>query len=703
MLSSRLANHVTDGAIDRATNRVASPLSADASSADPAHAWPGSHPHSIANPQQFWADQAQRIDWHIPPEQILDASIPESPRWFVGGMTNLCHNAVDRHLLERGTQDALIHHCGESGRETRFTYRELYTEVNAMAQVLRELGVARGERVLLYMPVIPETVFAMLACARLGAIHTVVFGGLPEEALASRIDDAQPRVIITADGGYRNGRLLHYRPIVDAALQSLAASFASSTQAAPQLLVVERGLGPRPGDGDDDDNRDGDGNCNDDGKRDDRGALAYAPLRAAVLGQRVPCEWLESNEPSYILYTSGTSGRAKGIVRDTGGHAVALVTTLTQLFHAQPGETMFSTSDLGWVVGHSYGVYAPLLGGMTSLLFEGSPIRPDADVLWRLVARHRVSTFISSPTVMRLVQHGRQSLANGLDLSTLRAVFLAGEPLDSASASALEAALGKPVVDQYWQTETGSPVLSGDLTETFAKAPTGHNEPGLHDGYPRRALHAVCGFRLAVVDEDSGVPVTAHRKGILTAAAPLPPGCLHGLWRRHDEHRAVYWQAFEGQRIYSTYDWAVADFAGSIRLLGRADDAIKVASERIGTAEIEAVLRTEPALADVAVVGINDPLRGQIPVAFAVLSASTTRTSENLDSLAARLGQRVAAALGKMARPRRVFFVTALPRTRSGKVMRRAMQAVFEGRACPDLQTIDDRATLDEIAAFSSA
>lgn len=657
---------------------------------------------SIDDPETFWAQQAHRIDWHAAPTRILDASDPEMPRWFVGGKTNLCHNAVDRHLPARAQQTALVHVCGESGVESSYTYARLHEEVNAMAVVLQSLGVKQGDRVMLYMPVMPETVFAMLACVRLGAIHTVVFGGFPADALARRIDAATPDVVVTAERGMRNGVDIDFRSLATEAL-------AASSHRPAHLLLVEREHTHSPMrpwmDDVDDTMASAHGSTHQ--------VHGYGALRAAALGKRVACAWLDSDAPSYILHTSGTTGHPKGIVRDTGGHAVALATSLERQFGLQAGDTLFSTSDLGWVVGHSYGVYAPLIGGMTTVLYEGSPIRPSPDVLWRLMARHRVNAMLSAPTVMRLLQRGGLALARHHDLSSLRTVFLAGEPLDEVSAHAIEQAIGVPVVDHYWQTETGSPIVAGALRVRHGgddgdAEQTGSAIASTSAGRP------VSGFRLEIVDEESGAPCAPGVRGIVALLAPLPPGCLRGLWgdsASGERLRGAYWSDFTRHGVYSTSDWGVCDADGGIRLLGRADDTLNVAGQRIGTREIEEAMRADPALADVAVVGIADPLRGQIPVAFAILSPD--RDAHALDEqgaplseaqwreqLTVRLGARVKAALGKGARPRRIFFVTGFPRTRSGKVMRRLIQDVFAGKPCAELQMVDDVAPLSALSAL---
>src|SRR5688572_30385931 len=379
------------------------------------------HRRSIEDREGFWAEQARLVDWHRPFQQVLDYSNPPFARWFVGGRTNLCHNAVDRHLATRGDQKALVYISTETGRDAAYTYRELHDEVNRCAAVLREQGVGKGERVLIYMPMIPEALFAMLACVRIGAVHSVVFGGFAAASLATRIDDARPKVVFTADAGMRGGRAIHYKPLVDEAIRL--------AQHPPRkVVVVDRGLDREmkttPG-------RDVD----------------YARLRERHAGARVDVEWLESNEPSYILYTSGTTGRPKGIQRDTGGYAVALASSMKRIYCGEPGETMFTTSDIGWVVGHSYIVYGPLIRGMTSIMYEGLPNKPDAGIWWKIVEENKVSVMFSSPSAVGVLQKQDPAFLRKHDLSSLRHLFLAGEPLDEPTHRWMTEALGKPVID----------------------------------------------------------------------------------------------------------------------------------------------------------------------------------------------------------------------------------------------------------------
>ena len=390
------------------------------------------HRRSIEDREGFWREQAMLIDWERPFDRVLDYGRPPFARWFVGGLTNICHNAVDRHLALRGDQKALVYLSTETGQERTYTYRQLHTEVNRFAAVLRELGAVKGDRVLIYMPMIAEAIFAMLACARIGAIHSVVFGGFAAASLATRIDDARPKLMVTADAGMRGGKVIAYKHLVDEAVRLSASP--------PQkVVIVNRGL---------------DQDMPITAGRD----LDYATLAAQYPHPDVPVVWLESNEPNYILYTSGTTGKPKGVQRDTGGHAVALAASMQHIYCGEPGETMFTTSDIGWVVGHCYIVYGPLIRGMTTIVYEGLPIRPDPGIWWKIVQDHDVRVMFSSPTAIRVLKKHDPAYLKKYDVSSLRHLFLAGEPLDEPTHRWIAEALGKPVIDHYWQTETGWPI-----------------------------------------------------------------------------------------------------------------------------------------------------------------------------------------------------------------------------------------------------
>jgi propionyl-CoA synthetase len=617
------------------------------------------HDRSIRSPEDFWADQAGLVDWKQPFSKVLDYSRAPFARWFVGGTTNLCHNAVDRHLAGRAGQAALIYVSTETGSEATYTFAQLHREVNRFAASLMELGVARGDRVLIYMPMVPEAVFAMLACARIGAIHSVVFGGFASVSLATRIDDARPKVIVSADAGSRGGKAVPYKALLDEAIR-----LSSSPPAA--VVLVDRGLAPMqrvPG-------RDHD----------------YATLRARHLDASVPCAWLESNEPSYILYTSGTTGKPKGVQRDTGGYAVALAASMRHIFCGQAGETYFATSDIGWVVGHSYIVYGPLVAGMATILYEGTPVRPDGAVWWRIVEQYRVSVMFSAPTAIRVLKRQDPALLKRHDLSSLRVLFLAGEPLDEPTARWIADSLGKPIVDNYWQTETGWPILA--IARGVEALPSKFGSPGL----------PCYGYAVKLFDEHTGAEVGSNAKGVLAIEGPLPPGCMTTVWGDDERFVRTYWHSVPERTVYSTFDWGIRDDDGYYFILGRTDDVINVAGHRLGTREIEESICSHAGIAEVAVVGVADSLKGQVAMAFAVVrDARSIDTPEQRKALEAEVMKQVDGQLGAVARPARVHFVTALPKTRSGKLLRRSLQAICEGRDPGDLTTIEDPSALEQI------
>jgi propionyl-CoA synthetase len=617
------------------------------------------HRRSIEAPEAFWREQARRIDWQTPFDQVLDISRAPFTRWFVGGRTNLCHNALDRHLPARAAQPALIYVSTETGIERTYTYEELYQEVNRMAAIMQSLGVTRGDQVVIYLPMIPEAAFAMLACARLGAIHSVVFGGFAAPSLAARIDDARPVLVVAADAGARSGKVIDYTPMIDEALSR------ASHQPA-HVLLVDRQLAPR--------------------RPDASYFVSYETLRETHFEARVPCAWLESNEPSYVLYTSGTTGTPKGVQRDVGGYAVALAASMETIFGGAAGDTMFTASDIGWVVGHSYIIYAPLIAGMATLMYEGTPLRPDAGIWWRLVERYKVNLMFTAPTAIRVLKKQDPALLARHDLSSLRTLFLAGEPLDEPTASWIQTALGKPVIDNYWQTETGWPMLA--LQHGVEKMPSKLGSPGV----------PVYGYNLTLRNEATGEVCMPGEKGLLTLAAPLPPGCMCTIWGDDARFVKTYWSSFGGEQLYSTFDWGVQDEDGYVSILGRADDVINTAGHRLGTREIEESLLGHAAVAEVAVVGVSDTLKGQIAVAFVVArdpaSAGDAKARQALESELMRTVER---GLGAIARPGRVFFVQALPKTRSGKLLRRALQAVAEKRDPGDLTTMEDPAALQQV------
>ncbi|HZV38327.1 MAG TPA: propionate--CoA ligase, partial [Pseudoxanthomonas sp.] len=573
---------------------------------------------SIEQPEAFWAEEARAIHWHKQPERILDYSSPPFRRWFVGGETNLCHNAVDRHLAERADQLALVAISTETNVTREITYRELHREVNVFAAVLKKLDVGRGDRVVIYMPNMAEAVFAMLACARIGAIHSVVFGGFAAHNLALRIDDAQPKLLIAADAGSRGGKVIPYKPLVDEAC-------AKAQTPPPKVLIVSRGLDPaepRAAGRDED----------------------YATLRAEAGDAEVPVEWLESDEPSYLLYTSGTTGKPKGVQRDVGGYAVAMALSMRTVFDVGPGQTMFSTSDVGWAVGHSYNVYGPLIVGATSLLYEGLPFSPDAGIWWSLCEKYGVRTMFSSPTAIRVLKKHDVSFIRDHDLSKLQYLFLAGEPLDEPTAQWIHDALGdKHVIDNYWQTETGWPALT--LLPGLDMKPVKFGSPG----FPN------LGYAMKIIDENSGAEVGPGEKGVLVMQPPLPPGCMTTIWRDDARFVGSYFGHFK-ELLYSSLDWAIRDEDGYTFILGRTDDVINVAGHRLGTREIEESVSSYPAVAEAAVIGVNDELKGQVPVVFATLKQGVTASPEDV---ARGMQQAVTEQLGAVAKPARIYVVNA--------------------------------------------
>ena len=610
---------------------------------------------SIEEPERFWGEQARLIHWETPPQKILDASKLPFRRWFVGGTTNLCYNAVDRHLAERGEQLALVVISTETDTTEEITYRVLYREVNRFAGILKGLGVGRGDRVVNYMPNRAEAVYAMLACARIGAIHSVVFGGFAAHNLALRIDDAEPKLLICADAGMRGGKVIPYKPLVDAAL-------AEAKAPPPHVLIVSRGLDP-------------------DLHRVEGRDVDYARLRAEHMNDEVPVEWLESNEPSYLLYTSGTTGKPKGIQRDVGGYAVAMALSIRTVFDIAPGQVMFSTSDVGWAVGHSYNVYGPLIGGATSLLYEGLPTRPDPGVWWRLCEKYKVRTMFSSPTGIRVLKKQDASWLKNADLSSLKWLFLAGEPLDEPTAQWITEGLGVPVIDNYWQTETGWPALT--LMPGLELKPVKWGSPGL----------PAPGYKMKVINEVTGEEAAAGEKGVLVFEPPLPPGCLTTVWRDDDRYVNSYFSHFK-ELLYSSLDWAIRDADGYTNILGRTDDVINVAGHRLGTREIEESVATHASVAEAAVIGMKDELKGQVPVVFATLKQGVTSSPEDV---ARGMQQAVTEQLGAVAKPARIYVVNALPKTRSGKLLRRSLQALVQHTDPGDLSTLDDPSSLDEV------
>jgi propionyl-CoA synthetase len=609
---------------------------------------------SVSDPEGFWRDAAALVDWVTPPGRVLDDDAPPFYRWFPGARLNTCYNALDRHVgAGRGEQLALVHDSPVTGGLTTYTYRGLRDEVAVFAGALRRLGVTRGDRVVIYMAMVPETVIAMLACARLGAVHSVVFGGFGPRELAARIDDAKPRVVVATSCGIEGGRVLAYQPMLDAAL-------ATAAHRPEHCIVLQR-------------------------------PQQLAELRTgrdltwdeAVDGaEPADCVPVAATDPLYILYTSGTTGKPKGVVRDNGGHAVALRWSMRSVFATEPGDTFWAASDVGWVVGHSYIVYAPLLTGATTILYEGKPVgTPDAGAFWRVAEQHRVTTMFTAPTAIRAIkkEDPEGALLRGRDLRSLRLLFLAGERLDPQTYAWARNLLDVPVIDNWWQTETGWPI---------AASPRGLEELPLKAGSPSVP---VPGFRVRVVD-GAGVDVPAGDDGSIVLDLPLPPGCLPTLWGDDERYVRSYLSAYPG--TYLTGDGGRIDADGYLYVMGRTDDVINVAGHRLSTGAMEEVLAGHPAVAECAVIGVADPLKGQLPRGFVVLKSGVDLDPAGLEE---ELVAMVRAQIGPVAALRRVDVVPALPKTRSGKILRRTMRGIADGRDEPVPSTIDDPTVLDSL------
>jgi propionyl-CoA synthetase len=611
------------------------------------------HRRSIDDRDGFWREQAKLIDWHKPFSQVLDYSRPPFAKWFLGGETNLCHNAVDRHLRDRGDQNALVWISTEVDKVESFSYKKLFEKVNQTAAMMLSLGVKRGDRVIIYMPMIPESCFAILACARIGAVHSVVFGGFAAASLAARIDDAKPSLMITADGGSRMGKTVLYKSLVDESIR--LARFPPR-----KVLIYDRGLDP-------------------DMPRVAGRDVDWKEFASRQKEEDIPCAWLESNEPSYILYTSGTTGKPKGVQRDVGGYAVALAASMKHIYCGSAGETMFTTSDIGWVVGHSYIIYAPLIAGMTTIMYEGVPVRPDAGVWWKIVQDYKVSVMFSAPTAIRVLKKHDPAFLKKYDLSSLRQLFLAGEPLDEPTHVWIQEALGRPVIDHYWQTETGWPILSA--MPGVEKTPNKFGSPSF----------AVYGYDLQLLRESDASVAGADEKAVVAVVPPLPPGCMSTIWGDDERFVKTYFSTFSKKLVYTTFDWGIRDKDGYYFILGRTDDVINVAGHRLGTREIEEAVNMHPNIAECAVVGVADQLKGQLPLAFAVLKDPAKKTTSQ------EVMETVDKQLGAIGRPKAVHFVTLLPKTRSGKTLRRSIAALAEGRDPGDLTTIEDPNALQQI------
>ncbi|MCR5856809.1 propionyl-CoA synthetase [Mesorhizobium sp. J428] len=608
------------------------------------------------DPEGFWAEAAEAIDWVSPPQRIFDPKAGVYGRWFPDAVGNMCHNAVDRHVASgRADQLALVHDSAITGTKASFTYAELLSEVTALAAVLKDKGIGKGDRVIIYMPMVPEAAFAMLACARLGAIHSVVFGGFAAKELATRIDDCTPKAIIAASCGLEPGRTVAYKPLLDGAIDMAAhkPDFCLVLQR-PQLAAAMI------------EGRDHD----------------YATLVSAARGRAVPCEPMLATDSLYILYTSGTTGQPKGVVRDTGGHMVALEWSMWNEFGVKPGEVFWAASDVGWVVGHSYIVYAPLLHGCTTILFEGKPVgTPDAGTFWRVIAEHGVVSLFTAPTAFRAIkgQDPNGEFIGKYDLSKFRTLFLAGERGDPPTIEWAQAHLGVPVIDHWWQTETGSPISQNPVG--LGMLPVKLGSPGV----------AMPGYKMEVLD-DAGHAVPAGTLGNVLVKLPLPPGCLPTLWNADERFFNAYLAEFPG--YYKTADAGYLDADGYLFIMARTDDIINVAGHRLSTGAMEEVVASHPDVAECAVIGVADEMKGQLPLGFVVLSAGVKRDPHEIEKEIVAL---VRDRIGPVAAFRTAVAVKRLPKTRSGKILRGTMQKIADGEAWNMPATIDDPAILGEI------
>ena len=609
---------------------------------------------SLEDKAGFWAKAAEGIDWSKPWDRVLDESRPPFYRWFAGAEMNTAHNCLDRHVQAgRGDQVAIIHDSPVTKSVTKITYRQLTERVARFAGALAKLGVAKGDRVIVYMPMVPEALIAMLAIARLGAVHSVVFGGFAAKELASRIDDCKPKVIVSGSCGIEVAKIVPYKPLLDAAIDQ-------ARHKPDACVILQRPMEPAAMIA----GRD----------------LDWAKLEATASPH--DCVAVKATDPLYILYTSGTTGQPKGVVRDNGGHAVALHWSMRNIYNMQPGEVYWSASDVGWVVGHSYIVYAPLLYGCTTVVYEGKPVgTPDAGAFWRVIAEHKVRALFTAPTAFRAIKRDNPNgeLIRKYDTSSLRALFLAGERSDPATLEWAEAHLGVPVIDHWWQTETGWAIAANCIG--LEQLPIKHGSP----------TRAVPGWDVQVLADD-GHPAKAGEIGNIVCKLPLPPGAFPTLWNAEERYLKSYMTAFPG--YYQTSDAGFIDADGYVYIMARTDDIINVAGHRLSTGGMEEVLASHPDVAECAVIGAHDDLKGQVPLGFLVLKAGVAKPGE---TVVAEVVQLVRDRIGPVAAFKNATIVNRLPKTRSGKILRGTMQKIADGKEYNMPATIDDPAILDEI------
>ncbi len=616
-------------------------------------AYAAAYARSISDPEGFWGEAARGVDWITQPKRVLDDDTPPFYRWFPGGVLNTCFNALDRHVVAgRADQPAIHYDSPVTGTARTLTYAELLEQVARFGGVLQALGVEKGDRVVVYMPMVPEAVVAMLACARIGAVHSVVFGGFAPHELAIRIDDARPKVVVSASCGIEPTRTIAYKPMLDAAIEQ--AGHKPDHCVILQRPQVTAEMGERDVD--------------------------WATVMRPDAVQPAPCVPVEATDPLYVLYTSGTTGKPKGIVRDNGGHAVALTWSMGNVYGIRAGDVFWAASDVGWVVGHSYIVYAPLLAGATTVLYEGKPVgTPDAGAFWRVIEQYRVNALFTAPTAFRAIKKEDPQATHlaRYDVSSLRTLFLAGERLDPDTYRWASSTLGVPVVDNWWQTETGWPICAN--LRGLEPMPIKAGSPSV----------PVPGYDVQVLDEH-GEPVGPDTEGAICIRLPLPPGTLPTLWGDDERYVAGYLSAFPGW--YLTGDGGYKDADGYLYVMGRTDDVINVAGHRLSTGSMEAVLAQHPAVAECAVIGVHDQLKGQVPRGFVVLKAGVDVDAATLQ---AQLVTAVRDQIGAVAALREVDVVPALPKTRSGKILRKTMREIADGKTPTVPSTIEDAGVLD--------